>query len=98
MYKDIITYELAKGVSDEHLLKVADRIIEEWMKGLNGFVKWEIHKMTDGSFMDIVSWATEQDAKVAEAEMMKIPNAIEWFACYKEDSIKGIRATVIAEY
>lgn len=98
MYKDIITYELAEGVTEEHLLKVATRIIDEWMKKLKGFVKWEINKLVDGSYMDLVSWETEADAKAAEAEMMNIPNAIEWFACYKEDTIKGNRATVIAEY
>lgn len=93
MYRDIITYELAEGVSEEQLLEVAKTVIESWMKNLKGFEKWEIHKNKEGSYTDIVYWASEEDAKEAEKEMMSIPNAVEWFACYKPETIssKNIR-------
>ena len=91
MYKDIITYELAEGITEEHLLEVAQDIIDNWMKNLPGFISWEIHKSEDVQYTDIVSWASKVDAKNAELEMMKIPNAGKWFACYKEGSI-GSRA------
>ena len=44
MYKDIITYQLADGVSEAHLLSTASRIVEVWMRNQPGFIKWEIHK------------------------------------------------------
>ena len=87
MYKDIITYELAEGITRDHLIEVAQDIIENWMKNLSGFISWEIHNSEDGKYTDIVSWASKVDAKNAELEMMKIPNAGAWFACYKEGSI-----------
>jgi len=98
MYKDIISYELADDVTKEQLLKVAKQIINDWMKHQAGFVKWEIHTNNDGSFTDVVYWESEQDAKNAEKEMVNIPNAMDWFSCYKEGTITSKNITMIAEF
>ena len=92
MYKDIISYKLAKGISQNKLLEVAKRITDQWMKNQKGFVKWEIHTQSDGSYTDIVYWESKKDAKASIDTMKDIPNAAEWYACYKEKSIvsKGI--------
>jgi hypothetical protein len=37
MYKDIITYQLADEVTEEHLLSVAEQIVENWMIKQHGF-------------------------------------------------------------
>jgi len=93
MYKDIISYQLAEGVTEKHLLSVASDIIENWMSKQAGFVCWEIHNNAsadkDNSYTDIVYWKSEQDAKNAEKEMINIPNAADWFSCYKEGSINS---------
>ena len=89
MYKDIISYKLAEGVSEEHLLKVAHEVLESWMGKLPGFVKWEIHRNSDGDYTDIVYWESEDDAKSAQADMVNIPNAGDWFSCYEEGSISS---------
>jgi len=49
MYKDIINYELAEGISIEHLLEIAQRIATTWMHKQPGFVKWEIHTNSEAS-------------------------------------------------
>ena len=97
MYKDIITYELAEGVTEEQLLSVGQQIVNDWMKNLKGFVSWEIHRSESG-YTDIVTWETKEDAKNAEQEMVKIPNAGAWYACYKEGSISSTNLTRIAEF
>lgn len=91
MYKDVISYQLADGISQTHLLKVAGDIIESWMNKQPGFIRWEIHKDTSDTetYTDIVFWQSEQDAKNSEKEMANMPNAGDWFACYKEDSINN---------
>jgi len=76
VYKDIITYELAENSSEQQLISIAKQI-----------VKWEIHTNNDGSYTDIVFWKSKEDAKIAEKEMVNIPNASEWYACYKEGTI-----------
>lgn len=98
MYKDIINYELAENITKEHLLKIAGQIIEDWMSKQEGFIKWEIHTNKDGSYTDIVSWKSMEAAKLAEKEMVKIPNAMVWFSCYKEGSISSKNLDLIAEF
>ena len=89
MYKDVISYRLAENVSDDRLLEVARDVLESWMRQQPGFVKWEIHKESDGSYTDIVYWDSKDAAKNAEADMANIPNASDWFSCYEEGSISS---------
>ena len=98
MYKDIISYKLAKDISQEHLLDIAQQIIESWMRNQKGFIKWEIHKNNNESYTDIVYWESKEDAKASELDMVNIPNAHEWFACYEEGSITSINLTQISEF
>lgn len=98
MYKDIISYELAEGKSQEQLLTIAQDIIDNWMKKLPGFQKWEIHALADGSFCDIVYWENMEAAKNAEKEMANIPNAMDWYSCYKPESIKSKNLSLIKTF
>ena len=98
MYKDLISYELAEGVTKEQLLSVAGQIVEDWMKKLPGFISWEINQMKDDSFLDIVFWESEEAAKNAEKEMVNIPNASDWYGCYKEGTIVGKHLYLIAKF
>ena len=98
MYKDIINYQLAEHISEAQLTKIAGQIVHDWMKKQPGFIKWEIHSKEDGSYADIVHWASEEDAKNAEKEMVNIPNAAEWYGCYKEGSIKSQKLWIRAAF
>ena len=90
MFKDIITYELDDGIDEQHLLKVASEIIESWMSKQAGFIQWDIHKDAIGEgYTDIVYWETREAAQEAEQQMGNIPNAADWFTCYKEGSISS---------
>ena len=98
MYKDIITYQLADGITKDHLLNVAHHIIDDWMKSLPGFIKWEIHHDHEGNYTDIVYWESREAALNAENEMANIPNGEEWYACYKEGSIQGKKLITIGSF
>ena len=98
MYKDIINYELADNVTQEQLIKIAGQIVTDWMKNQPGFIKWEIHTNNDGGLTDIVYWRSKKDAQEAEKNMVNIPNAGEWFGCYKEGSIASKNLTVVADF
>lgn len=98
MYKDIISYRLAEDVSQEQLLKVTAGIANDWMKNLPGFVQWEVHANSDGTYTDIVYWQSEKDAKNAEKEMANIPNGSDWYGCYKAESISSKRLHQLASY
>lgn len=90
MYKDLISYELADNVSEEKLREVASEIVNSWMKKLPGYISWEINKTADNNYTDIVCWENQESAKNAETEMTKIPNAAEWYGCYKQGTISSI--------
>ena len=98
MYKDIISYKLAEGVSEEHLLEVAGEVLDGWMRKQAGFVRWEIHRNSDGDYSDIVYWESEDDQKAAQADMVNIPNAGDWFSCYEEGSISSVNLTQVATF
>ncbi len=98
MYKDIINYELAENTTEDQLLKIAKQIVHDWMKNQDGFIKWEIHTNSDGGYTDIVYWKSKEDAKAAEKEMVNIPNASEWYGCYKEGTILSKNLITIAEF
>jgi len=97
IYKDIISYELAGSVQEQDLIRIAKDIVNNWMKLQEGFIKWEIHKNNDGSYSDIVYWASKEAAKKAEQQMAHIPNAAEWYGCYKEGTISSKNLTLIFE-
>lgn len=98
MYKDLITYELAENTTIKQLIKVAQQIVDDWMKNQDGFIKWEINTNNDDSYTDIVYWNSKGDAKKAEKEMVNIPNAADWYACYKEGSISSKNLTTLAAF
>ena len=98
MYKDIISYNLGESVSEEHLLNVSSEILKSWMNKQQGFIKWEIHKNSDGGYTDIVYWESKVDAKKSEADMVNIPNANDWFACYEKGSISSKNLSLISTF
>ena len=98
MYKDIIKYELAEGITESHLLEVAKEVVADWMSKQEGFQGWKITKDQDGNFVDIVYWDSEMAAKKSQTEMGNIPNAEAWFACYKSGSIKSDNLNVLKRF
>ncbi len=68
------------------------------MKKQAGFVKWEIHTNGDKGYTDIVYWESKEDAKNSEKDMVNIPNAGDWYACYKQGSISSKNLTTVASF
>jgi len=98
MYKDIISYKLSGNTTENQLLATSKKVVESWISKQKGFVKWEIHRTKKDDYIDIVYWESEKDAKNAEKEMTNIPNASEWFSCYKEGSISSENITKIGSF
>ena len=98
MYKDVISYRLAENILEDHLLEVAADVLENWMSRQSGFVRWEIHRASDGGYTDIVYWESKDDAGKAQADMVNIPNADDWFSCYEEGSITSNNLYQVATF
>ncbi len=97
-YKDIISYELAEGISEAHLLSIAEEVLNSWMSKQPGFLGWEIHKTSEGIYSDIVHWASKEDAKAAEKDMANIPNGADWYGCYKQGSISSKNLHLVKKF
>ncbi len=98
MYKDIISYELADGVSESHLNQVAIKVYEDWMKHQKGFVSWEINKNKDGNYTDIVVWENKESAQKSNENMAGMKHSAEWMACYKMETVKSINVESLFNY
>jgi len=99
MFKEIVKYKLNENIDEQHLLKVSTRILEEWMSQQTGFIRWDIHKNADGSgYTDTLYWKSQEAAKAAEEKMPTIPNAVEWFFCFKDGSMTVDGIELIGSY
>ncbi|USN57342.1 MAG: hypothetical protein H6766_02595 [Candidatus Peribacteria bacterium] len=94
MYYDIISYQLADGVTHDQLVNIASRIIDERMADLPGFISREIAQDSDDNYTDIVRRESAEAAAHAEEQMDNIPNAAERYSCYNPDSITSKNLTV----
>ena len=90
MFIDIISYQLAEGVTEEHLHSAAEDIIKVWMKQQPGFIRWEINKNTDGDgYQDFVYWKNKDCADEATKNMGQIPTDHPWLACYDMSTVSS---------
>ncbi|MCA9370785.1 MAG: hypothetical protein KC680_02385 [Candidatus Peregrinibacteria bacterium] len=93
MYTDIIQYKLASGITEETLREAAREILTSWMQNQPGFVSWQINKLENGDYVDIVQWDSKDSAKNAEKNMTEIPTDSTWFTCYDTTSISSQNGT-----
>lgn len=89
MYKDIISYELAEGITEEHLFEVAEKVYNDWMKNQRGFLGWEINKNSNGSYTDIVMWESKEDNELSNKNMSSMEHSGDWIACYNMSTVKS---------
>ena len=58
-------FKLKEGVSDAELKQVSEQLQERFLTKQNGFVRRELLKKADGSWVDVVYWETKEDAEAA---------------------------------
>ena len=97
MYVDLISYQLAEGVSEETLNAAALDILEVWMKKQEGFMGWEIGKTAEG-YTDLVFWKNKECAELATANMGDIPKGHPWLSCYEMSSVSSNKIQGIYSY
>ena len=61
-------------------------------------LKGKFTKNNEGGYTNIVYWKSKEDAKKAEAAMANIPNANDWYSCYKKDSIYSRGLSQVATF
>lgn len=58
-------FEVADGVSEETLLQASERVHNEFLVKQKGFIKRELLKGDNDLWVDVVYWASKEDAQLA---------------------------------
>lgn len=68
---EIAVIRLAAGRTEQDLIRASDRF-QEFLRGQNGFLERSLVRASDGSFADVVRWASRKDA---DAIMEKVASS-----------------------
>lgn len=82
-----ISFKLKKGVSVEDFLLASEKCHNEVLSKQKGFISWEVLR-NDDTWVDLVKWETEQDAKKAETAGAGNPAAREFYSFINMNSCK----------
>ncbi len=93
---ELVNFKL-KSDQDESKLNDLAPLMNEFLKTQPGFYYRTLIKDTDGTFMDIVHWESEEKAKAASDKLMQQPWASELMAITDESSMNFRHIPAIAE-
>ena len=72
-------FSVVEGVSDEALIEMSQRLQSEFLEKQHGFIKRDLLKSPDGGWVDLVYWASEEDAQLAMKNSMESAICGEYF-------------------
>ncbi len=67
---EVVTFKLAKGVSDEEFLKTVPAS-SEFVRNLPGFIARRLSKGDNGIWLEHIEWKSLDDAKAASQAFMQ---------------------------
>jgi hypothetical protein len=81
-----ISYKLIEGASVPDFLLASEKVHKEIISQLKGYISWEV--LVDGdTWVDLVTWETEEDAKNAECGGDTNPVAQAFYSFIDENSV-----------
>lgn len=83
---ELVSFKLVAD-ADEKEFESMQIGMNEWVKQQPGFYYRTLVKDTDGSFIDIVHWASEADAKAAAEKFMQSPDTTKMLSLIDEESV-----------
>lgn len=72
-------FELIEGVSEETLLKASEEVQNTFLKNQKGFVKRELLKGANNTWVDLVYWESMEDAQRAVKNVANSPACLAYF-------------------
>lgn len=76
-------FVIKDGVTNEHLIRAAQNVEENFLKNQKGYIKRALLKGKEGGWVDIVYWKSEEDAKKAATAAYTSPICFDYFALMK---------------
>jgi len=65
---ELVTFRLATGDADSFV--AANATVNDWLKKQPGFISRRLGQKADGSWIDVLLWASDDAAKTAGAKAM----------------------------
>ena len=93
---ELVSFKLKSDVDESQLADVQPAV-NEWIKTQPGFYYRSLTKDTDGQYLDIVYWESEERAKAAAEHMMIQPWANDFMSLIDESSINMRHIKSISE-
>ncbi len=85
-------FQLKKKVSEKELLKASDDLQQNFLQKQAGFIRRELLKKSEGSYVDILWWQTKKDAEKASDQVMQHPACLGYFQLMNVDLLNPSEA------
>ena len=92
-----ISYKIAKGAYVQDYLVASEQVNNEILSKQKGFVSWKVFADGD-TWVDLVTWESEEDAKRAESAGATNPIALKYYSLIDMDSCQQVYYTVERSY
>ena len=94
---EIVIYRLKADVDRNQFMEISDRATE-WLRNRPGYLGRELLEDDSGQWVDLVRWATMEDALAAASAFMEVAQAAAFMAAVEPDSITMLHPRRVVRY
>jgi len=82
---EMAAIKLLPGKTEQDLLRASEKFQQNFVNGLNGFIRRELVHVKDNEYADIVHWQSMEDAKAVLTQEMSSDACMEFFSLMEMD-------------
>jgi antibiotic biosynthesis monooxygenase (ABM) superfamily enzyme len=94
---EIVIYRLKADIDRDHLIEISSRATE-WLRDRPGYLGRELLQDESGQWVDLVRWATIEDALAAASAFMEVPEAAAFMDAVEPESITMLHPRRVVIY
>ena len=94
---EIVIYRLKADVDRDQFIEISERATE-WLRSRPGYLGRELLGDDSGQWVDLVRWATMEDALAAASAFMEVPQAAAFIAAVEPESITMLHPRRVVMY
>src|SRR5215218_400629 len=94
---EIVIYRLKADVDRDHFMEVSTRATA-WLRDRPGYLGRELLEDDSGQWVDLVRWATMEDALAAASAFMEVPAAAAFMDAVEPESITVLHPRRVVMY
>jgi antibiotic biosynthesis monooxygenase (ABM) superfamily enzyme len=94
---EIVIYRLKADVNRDQFMEISDQATG-WLRNRPGYLGRELLEDDSGQWVDLVRWATMEDALAAASAFMEVPQATAFIAAVEPESITMLHPRRVVRY